>query len=187
MAEAAWSLLDSLSSAQRALAELPFDHEARQRWRYTPGTRIGLSVAEMGRHEAKAAHRLLATALGLTAYAQATTIMGLEDVLDTLEGGRRDRHAGDYWLAVFGEPREGGVWGWRFEGHHVSVNCTLAGQEVVGLPLFLGANPAALWRGGTGVLRPLAQEEDLARALVQSLQGSQQARAVIDDEARLTS
>ena len=183
LAEAAGSLLDSLNSAQRSVVALPFDEEVRQRWRYTPGRRAGLSVAEMGRHPAKAAHRLLATALGLTAYAQATTIMGLEDVLDTLEGGRGDRHAGDYWLAVFGEPGEGEVWGWRFEGHHVSVNYTLAGQEVVGAPLFLGANPAALRQGDTAVLRPLGQEEDLARALVESLPGRQRARAVIDDQA----
>jgi len=165
------------------MAALGFDGEERRTWRYTPGRRAGLSMAEMGRRQAKAAHRLLSAALSLTAYGQATTIMGLEDVLDAIEGGRRDRHAGDYWLVVFGEPSEDGVWGWRFEGHHVSLNYTLAGHEVVGFPLFLGANPAALTRAGTAVVRSLGCEEDLARALVTSLQGRQRARAVIDDQA----
>jgi hypothetical protein len=183
MVEAAGSLLDSLSHDQRSVTQLPFDEEERRSWRYTPGPRAGLRMAEMGRPQAKAVHRLLAASLGLTAYAQATTIMGLEDVLDTLEGGRADRHAGDYWVAVFGEPSEDGVWGWRFEGHHISANYTLAGQDLVGVPLFLGANPAALPRGGEVVLRPLRREEDLARALVASLEGKQRARAVIDDEA----
>ncbi len=137
----------------------------------------------MGRRQAKAAHRLLAAALGLTAYGQATTIMGLEDVLDTIEGGSRDRHAGDYWVAVFGEPSEEGVWGWRLEGHHVSLNYTLAGHDVVGVPLFLGANPAALPRAGAAAVRPLGYEEDLARALLASRQRRQRQRAVIDDEA----
>ena len=36
-----------------------------------------------------------------------------------------------YFVSVFGEPSNTGKWGWRFEGHHLSVNYTLDKGEVV--------------------------------------------------------
>ena len=183
LSEAAWSFLGSLDADQDSRASLEFAHEERRRWHYTPRDRAGLTLGAMGRAQAKAAHRLLAAGLQLASYARAVSIMGLEDVLDTLESGRADRHAGDYWVAVFGNPGGSLPWGWRFEGHHLSVNYTVTGEGVAATPLFLGANPAHVSDGGTTVLRPLGCEEDLALALLSSMDERRRARAVFSPEA----
>jgi Protein of unknown function (DUF3500) len=183
MSQAAESLFAALRSDQRAALRFPFDDPDRRRWHYTPGPRRGVSLAEMDRNAARAVHLLLSTALSRAAHTRVAAISGLEDVLDEIEGRTRGRHAGDYWAAVFGEPGSA-AWGWRFEGHHVSINVTMADGAISATPCFLGANPAAVIdEGGRTVSRPLAPEQDLALALVASLDAAQQARAVVSDQA----
>jgi hypothetical protein len=181
---AARDFLEGLGEEERRAAHLAFpDEDARRDWTYLPGERRGLAMAEMSRAQAKAAHRLLASGLSSHAYAQAAVIMALEDVLDELQGGRKGRHSGDYWLAVFGDPGRG-PWGWRLEGHHLSVNYTVTEDGAVrATPLFLGANPARLQQGDVTVLEPLAAEEHLAFSLLGALSPAERAAAVISDEA----
>ena len=170
-------------------ARRPFeDEEERRNWHYVPRRRNGLSLASMSSRQAKAAYELLATGLSLTGYAAATAIVALEDVLDRIEGGGRGRHRRDYSVTVFGDPAgaDGGEpWGWRFEGHHVSVNVTVVdGEAVAATPLFLGANPAeVLAPTGAPVTRPLAAEEDLALHLFSLLAGRERERAHVSDSA----
>ncbi len=143
MRTAAITLLESLDDGQRKLAARPFADDAARRWlEYRPRPRPGACIAEMGGTSRKTAHRLLATALSEPAYAQAMTIIALEEVLDRREGWRHGRHSGDYWVTVFGDPAGHQPWSWRFEGHHLSVTMTVAGQEISPAPVFLGANPA---------------------------------------------
>ena len=86
--------------------------------------------------------------------------------------------------ASSGEPQRGGTWGWRFGGHHVSVNHTIVDGDVVSsTPCFLGANPASSPLLGPHLQRPLAGAEDLGRELVRSLDDAQLARAVISPVA----
>jgi len=183
MTEAARHLLAALSPDQRTAARFPFGDPHRCAWHYTPGERRGVSLAEMGREPAKAVHGLLGRAVSRSTHTRVAAISGLEDVLDESEGGQRGRHAGDYWTSIFGEPGAD-AWGWRFEGHHVSINVTVAGDEVSATPCFLGANPATVIdEGGRTVSRPLAPEEDVAAALFVSLDGGQRDRAVVSPEA----
>lgn len=183
MAAAARDLIAALSRQQRAALRVPFGDPTRREWDYTPGPRPGVSLAEMDRAAGKAVHNLLGTALSRSAHARVAAIVGLEDVLDESEGGRHGRHAGDYWSALFGDPGTG-PWGWRFEGHHVSINVTVAGGGVSATPCFLGANPATMTDGdGRTVLRPLAPEEDAAGALLASLDDEQRNRAVVSRTA----
>lgn len=185
MAAAAHRFLDSLDGEARAVALTAFaDEDARHDWHYIPRTRPGLALTAMGARAQKAAHDLVATGLSLPAFAAATTIMALEDVLDRVEGGARSRHRGDYSVTVFDEPAPGATWGWRFEGHHVSLNVAVVDGDVATTPLFLGANPAeVLSPSGAAVTRPLGGEEDLALDLVASLTGSQREAASVADEA----
>jgi len=183
MAAAARALSAALPSEQRTALHFAFDDPGRRSWHYTPGSRPGVSLAEMDRAGGKAVHTLLCTALSGAAHARVAAIVGLEDVLDETEGGRRGRHAGDYWAALFGEPGAD-RWGWRFEGHHVSINVTVAAGSVSATPCFLGANPATVTDNeGRTICRPLAPEEDAAHAFVGCLNPAQRDRAVIDAEA----
>src|SRR6266566_10773 len=170
MSTAARSLLASLDDGQRELAVRPFADDAARRWlEYRPRSRPGACIAELSGTARKAAHRLLATGLSEPAYAQAMGIVALEEVLDRNEQWRRGRHSGDYWVSVYGDPDGDQPWSWRFEGHHLSVTMTVAGQAVSPAPVFFGANPACVSYAGHPVSRPLGPEEDLVRALLDAM------------------
>lgn len=82
-------------------------------------------------------------------------------------------------VRVFGEPGGDGPWGWRFGGHHVSLNNLVVDGELVATTrCFMGADPASVPLLGGTVNRPLAQVEDLARELVRSLTPDLAGRAV---------
>jgi hypothetical protein len=71
-------------------------------------------------------------------------------------------------------------WGWRFEGHHLSVNVTDLGPHgQIVAPLFMGANPARVPNGPKAGHRLLAAEEDVAFELLRMLDPDQRARATI--------
>src|SRR5436305_7920586 len=184
MGTAAVSLLGRLDQGQRALAARPFADDAARRWlEYRPRQRPGACLAELTPAARKAAHRLLATGLSEHAYAQAMGIVALEEVLDRKEQWQRGRHSGDYWVSVFGDPEDGQPWSWRFEGHHLSVTMTVAGQEVSPAPVFFGANPACVSYAGRPVSRPLGPEEDLVRALLDAMGARNRAAAVVAGQA----
>jgi hypothetical protein len=183
MRAAASALLDALDDEQRPKAVRPWPDDEYRLWiEYRPRPRPGVCLADLAGPARKAAHRLLATGLSLPAYAQAMVVMALEEVLDQQEGWRRGRHSDDYRVAVFGEPGAD-AWGWRFEGHHLSVSMTVVGDQVSPSPVFLGANPASVTYAGSPVVRPLAPEEDLARALLDAMGPTGRERAVVSDAA----
>lgn len=187
MTDAALAWLASLDDDQRRDAVLAWPaEEERHRWYYTPTDHGGLSLHRMRPAQQNLAMRFVATGLSRPGYVTASTIMGLENVLDQVEGwgvdwGReRGRDPLLYWLQVFGEPSIAGPWSWRFGGHHVSVqHLVLDGQVRSSSPCFLGADPAVSPLLGGHLLRPLGAAEDLARDLVRSLGEEQLVRAVI--------
>jgi hypothetical protein len=184
MRTAAVALLGRLDHEQRALAARPFAEDAARRWlEYRPRQRPGACLAELTPPARKAAHRLLATGLSEHAYAQAMGIVALEEVLDRKERWQRGRHSGDYWVSVYGDPEDGQPWSWRFEGHHLSVTMTVAGQEVSPAPVFFGANPACVSYAGRPVSRPLGPEEDLVRALLDAMGTQGRSAAVVAGHA----
>jgi hypothetical protein len=69
------------------------------------------------------------------------------------------------------------------EGHHLSLNFTLAGGRVTGSPNFFGANPAEVRHGPRKGLRVLSAEEDLGRDLLGALTSAQRDTAIIDAKA----
>ena len=192
MRTAALALLAALDGQQRALAAQPFEDHAARRWlEYRPRHRPGASIARMSEAPRKAAHRLLSTGLSDHAYAQAMSIIALEEVLDRREHWRRGRHSNDYWVSVFGDPAGDATgdttgdapWSWRFEGHHLSVTMTVAAGQVSPAPVFFGANPACVSYAGRPVSRPLAPEEDLAQVLLDAMSPAERALAVIAGQA----
>jgi hypothetical protein len=184
MRAAARRLLTELNEVQLLDARHPFGDDASRRWlEYRPKPRPGACLDGFGVAARKAAHRLLATGLSEPGYAQAMVIMALEETLDRREGWRRGRHSGDYWVNIFGDPAGGEPWAWRFEGHHLSVTMTLAGDQVSPAPVFFGANPHRVRHGGRTVSGPLAPEEDLARALLDALGPRGRDRAAVADQA----
>jgi hypothetical protein len=196
MAAAATAWLDALDPAQRGLAtgrapspDAEFDAE-RRLWFYTPTDHGGLPLGAQRPGQQSLAHQLVAAGLSTAGYVTVATIIGLDNVLDQVEGWTRDwgrergRDPGLYYLRVFGEPGGTEPWGWRFGGHHVSLNNLVAdGMVVSTTPCFFGADPAVSPLLGPAPLRPLAGAEDLARELVRSLDPERAARAILLDRA----
>lgn len=191
MVDAANAWLDTLDDDQRVAAVLPWpSQEERHRWYYTPTDHGGLALAAMRPAQQSRAMQLVSTGLSRAGYATASTIMGLENVLDQVEGwkvdwGReRGRDPQLYWLTVFGSPAHDGPWSWRFGGHHVSIHHLVIDGEVrASSPAFLGADPASSPLLGGHLLRPLGAAEDTARELVRSFDETQIATCVISNVA----
>jgi hypothetical protein len=184
MSDAVTNFLETLNAEQRRLAVMDFDDQAeRTSWFYTPIPRRGLPLTQMTRRQQRLAHKVVATGLSRAGYVTASTIMGLEVTLDAKEDWRRTEPGRDpllFYLSIFGEPHPQTPWGWRFEGHHISLNYTIVGGQIVApTPTFFGANPAEAPLGGVATLRPLSGIEDLARDLLHSFDADQRAQAVL--------
>src|SRR5437016_247004 len=173
MADAANNLLATLTPEQRAKTVYDWKAEERFDWHFIPKPRKGLPLKEMTPSQRALAHALLSSALSQRGYAKATTIMSLEQVLFDLENRAPNRDAEVYYFTIFGKPADA-TWGWRVEGHHLSLNFALAGGQVLAVtPSFFGANPAEVREGPRKGLRVLADEEDLARKFMTSLEAGQ--------------
>ena len=178
------ALLDALAPAALEAAALPFDEEGeRLTWAYWPTARRGVPLHALDRRASKAVHRVLGVLLPAPTFARVGAVMALDEVLDRAEGFTSDRrHRDDYWVSVFGEPGAG-TWGWRFEGHHVSIHASVVEGEVHLTPLFLGANPAVVGDEGRVVTAPLAAEEAMGFELLHALTVEQRSTAVVADRA----
>jgi Protein of unknown function (DUF3500) len=181
IAEVTRGFLALLDDRQREAAVRSLsDDGLLRRWAYTPGERPGLELGSLGRSQRKAVHRLLSCVLSPHAYAQVATVMAFEDVLDDREGGHRDRHQGDYWTVLLGEPGDE-PWGWRVEGHHLSLTLVVADGRVSASPFFIGANPARVTYRGRTVAQPMRLEEELARELLERMGRTARGLAVVAD------
>jgi hypothetical protein len=191
MADEAARFIESLDDGQREIALWPFpSDEERRQWFYTPTDHGGLTLAAMTQPQHRLVFRLAASGLSTAGYVTASTIIGLENVLDQLEGFTasferpRGRDPLMYFLRIFGQPAATGTWSWRLGGHHISLNFTIIDGELAATtPLFLGADPASSPLLGPHPLRPLAGVEDLARELTRSLSAEQHRTAVVTPRA----
>lgn len=184
MTGTAETFLAALTPDQRIKAALAFENEERFNWHYIPRARKGIPLREMTSEQKHLAHALLNAGLSQRGYVKATTIMSLEEVLRAVENDSGERRNPDgYFFTVFGRPSESGTWGYRVEGHHLSLNFTIAGGSIAGGPTFFGANPAEVRSGPRKELRALSREEDLARDLLASFREEQIAAVIVDKTA----
>tara|TARA_B100001123_G_scaffold430021_1_gene549328 strand:- start:888 stop:1964 length:1077 start_codon:yes stop_codon:yes gene_type:complete len=190
MTEVAADFLASLSSEQREQATFGFESEERSRHHFIPPEafeRHGLVYSAMTSEQKVRALDLLRSGLSQQGYLTAQQIMEVEGILGVLvegEGRRFPRDQDAYWVSVFGTPATGATWGWRWEGHHLSLHFTLVdGAMTVSTPTFLGANPATVPSGPRQGLRAMKTQEDTARELLASLDAEQREVAIFDDVA----
>jgi hypothetical protein len=189
---AARALLGVLPPTEQSAARFPFDSSERSNWFFVPIDRKGVTLARMPLSARPLVDSLLLTGLSGSGLASAHGIMHHEGILGALEANdasipaasRRVRDSTKYYVSVFGSPNADSLWGWRVEGHHLSVNYTGVGRDAqVVAPLFMGANPARVPSGPSKGLRLFAAEEDVARALVLMLDARKRAVAVFSDTA----
>jgi hypothetical protein len=191
MAKAANALLDGLSADQKTKIVFPFEGEERLRWHFIPNEmfpRKGLMIKDMTETQRRLAHDLLRSGLSARGYMKVTSIIELEDILKAIEtGGKMARNKEEYLFSIFGTPAAKGRWGWRVEGHHISLRFAVVdgatAAAVSSSPMFLGSNPAEVRDGDKKGARALADEEDAARALLMALPAELQKQAVVNPVA----
>ena len=183
MMDRARHFLLSLDPNQRSRATFAFDDEERLNWHFIPREREGLPYGEFTPPQRRLADRLLGTALSHEGISKALGIMYLEQVLYEREG-RDIRDSDRYHFTVFDEPSNSGFWGWRVEGHHLSLNITLNDGEVVATsPAFMGSNPAIVEEGKHAGLEVLAAEQTVARELLALFDAKAREKVIFDAEA----
>jgi len=189
MITAAAQFQKSLTEKQRAQTEFEFDDAERLNWHFIPRERKGLPLKDLEGDALKAAHKLIQSGLSDAGYTQALDVMSLEEVLYLIEEGDRQqrrerRDPGKYFLSLFGTPAKTSKWGWRLEGHHLSLNFVIEEGEVASsTPEFFGANPGYINAGPGREIRVLAAEEDFARQIVNSSTPEQLKTIWIDKKA----
>ncbi len=143
-----------------------------------PQPRPGIAFKELTDAQRALAFGLLGTALSRRGLVKASGIMALEEVRRRRENSTV-RDPGAYFLSVFGEPSTTSTWGFRIEGHHLSLDLTLVdGVRPVEGPAFLGAAPSRVDSGALADTRVLGREDDLGFHLLASLDGAQRKAAV---------
>ncbi|MFZ2650194.1 MAG: DUF3500 domain-containing protein [Burkholderiaceae bacterium] len=181
-------LIQATPEAERGVLQLPFKDELRSDWHYTPRSRDGLAWRAMSPAQRDATIALLRSALTEPGLAKVRALMSLEIVLRELETFGLSRDPDNYAVAIYGQPAaRDAAWGWRIEGHHLSLHFSLEGdRHLATLPQFFGANPAQVPRDVTGGppkgFRLLAAEEDLARSWLESLTPAQLRAAVFGEQ-----
>jgi hypothetical protein len=189
MAVAATKLAELLPAALKQKMMYGYDDPERLNWHFIPRDRNGIVLWDLEGASRKAADELVKSGLSAAGYAKTLQVRSLEEVLYLFEEGeeeyrRNRRHPHKYHITVFGTPGPTGKWGWRFEGHHLSLNFMIQdGVVVSSTPEFFGANPGLIDGGPKRSLRVLGKREDLARDILKACTAAQSQQMWIAKEA----
>ncbi len=184
MTKAAKTFLSALDKDAKTKASFAWDDKERLNWHFIPKDRNGLLLKDMNDAQRELANVLLASGMSYQGFNKALTIMSLEHVLWELENHAPKRDSGKYYFSIFGTPAKDATWGWRCEGHHLSLNFTIVkGKSVVATPSFYGSNPQRIKEGPRKGQVALAAEENMGRNLVNSLKGKIRKKAIIAEKA----
>ncbi|MUH37010.1 DUF3500 domain-containing protein [Zobellia amurskyensis] len=163
----------------------------RFNFNYVPVARKGPTFNDFNTEQKEAATNLLKASLSQEGFRKASEIMALENILAVLENNERMmpdgtpmRDALNYHFSIFGEPAAGEFWGWRFEGHHVSLNFIASkGAILSATPSFMGSNPGTVPSGESKGKQVLKKETEIGFELLNSLSEKQLAQAIFSNEA----
>jgi hypothetical protein len=179
--------LSSLPDSLQKKATYSFESEERYNWYFVPRARNGVPVKQLNEAQRKAAMAILQESLSTPGYSKAIAIIEMESVLKVLENRKPEddyRDPEKYYFTIFGTPSKKEPWGWRIEGHHLSLNFSSLTNEVVSsTPMFMGSNPAIVPSGPDKGKQILKKEEELARALLGSFSQEQLKSVIIDQTA----
>ncbi len=177
LAKKADVFLKTLSSELRSQAQFSFGDAERFNWNFVPIARKGPSFRDFDEKQKAAALSLLRASLSDQGYQKVNGIIELENVLKALENrapADNYRDPLNYHLSIFGQPSSSKEWGWRFEGHHISLNfSSTQGVIASSTPSFLGSNPGIVNSGDKKGTQILKKEMELGFLLLNSLDEGQ--------------
>lgn len=182
------AFLETLSEDLKSQVLFTIDDEERFNMNYVPISRKGPRFHDFDSMQREAALDLLKASLSEEGLRKTKEIRSLEKILRVIENddqdlmpdGRPRRDPLNYHFSIFGNPGSGKPWGWRFEGHHLSLNFTAQDRELrSATPTFFGTNPAVIQITGHKDMEVLKRETQSSFALVNSLSPEQLGKALI--------
>lgn len=184
MAVAAIAFLAFLDDDQRAACTFEFKHTERRHWQPVPMGDAGVRLDEMTEKQRARARALLQSVLSERGLATIDGVMMLERILVAMAAERGQRGGllavDRYFFTIYGDPQGKSPWGWRVEGHHLSMTFTCKnGDWIAHGPLFIGSQPARVKGGQHDGMRLLGSKDDNVRDLLASLNDEQRAKAVV--------
>lgn len=193
--------IQTLEGSQRDSVFIAFADSSRTQWTNLPlglAPRVGLRYGDLSEQSKIAFHKVLSTVFSSQGYLKTFAIMQVDDILHELfeiqfqQGKVNERSMefirklnwdyGNYYVAIAGNPESDDTWGVKFEGHHISINLTVAGNEFTMTPLFFGSDPAVVEATQYAGLRPLSKEEDYGFWLINALDENQKAKATLSEK-----
>jgi hypothetical protein len=190
--EKANTFLNSLSEELKAKTLFSLEDSERFNMNYVPIPREGATFHDFNEAQKTAALDLLRASLSKEGFRKSQEIMELEKVLriienddnDKMPDGRPRRDPLNYHFCIFGNPSKDKPWGWRFEGHHLSLNFTSTdGAISSSTPTFFGTNPGIVRSTEYKGMEVLKKEAELGFQLVNSLNKEQLNTVLFTDVA----
>ncbi|MBS1608511.1 MAG: DUF3500 domain-containing protein [Bacteroidetes bacterium] len=199
--QAAQTFIDSLTPLQKKRALLDFTDTSRVKWNNLPvglRARAGINIGNLSDNQRKLVHRMLSASLSSQGYLKATSIMHLDNLLNMYVDTLHQRKEMDddmyqfmrdlkwshqnYYIAFFGNPQTDANWGYKIEGHHLSLNFTFNNQQLSVTPMFVGTDPAEYPILEYAGWRVLSKEEDYGLKLIKTMTAAQQKKATMSNE-----
>ncbi len=181
------ALLKLMDDELKSKIQFKFDDAERFNRHFVPRDRAGVSLHDLSQAQFEAALQLLKVSLSVQGYKKATDVMALENVLREVENRAVDdgyRDPKKYYFSIFGSPSEDHPWGWRLEGHHLSLNFSAVNNKLESsTPSFFGSNPATVPSGERKGDQILKNESALGFSLVNSFSSAQLKSVLISEDA----
>lgn len=170
------SFRDSLSEELLVDASYPLGHKESYSWSNLPPSRDedrgGIEFSSLSVDQLARFNEVLNAFLSDEGYTKVSLITTQSET-DIGEVRHSFWNSRPYFIALFGNPETDGSWGFQLDGHHLSLNFLVHGDEVTIVPTHLGTSPTTI--NGTVVLDG---ERDNALALRNSLDANQQEKVI---------
>ena len=180
--KAAAAFLASLSPEQKAKTMFPIDDPEWRKWMNQHFyIRQGAGFTGMSETQREAAFGMLHAGLSPKGLQLARDIMRLNHTLGELNNNNLEEYGEDkYWITVMGAPSPSEPWGWQVDGHHLIINYSVLGDQVVMTPLFVGSEPVIAHAGKHKGVAILQGEQKKGLALIRALPEAQRKKAILE-------
>ena len=181
MAVTAQELISSLGAKKTAELVYEFENSSREHWHFFPNWsgRKGIPLSQFSKKQNVIIKELLNLLLTSEAFQEQENIRLIHGLKKDLTDPNNPMKL--YYLSIFGSPSTTTTWGWRFEGHHLSLNCTLVGGKLFSVtPSFWGSSPVRANNLGGHQIEVFEDEQTISFSLVKSLTKGQKLKAELN-------
>jgi hypothetical protein len=179
--EAAQAFVGALDADRRSRAVFPLDADERRLWLniHPYVFRHGVMLEDLPGDQRDLALALMRETLSYRGFGQARDIMRLNQLLADVSDSPDEFGEWPYFVSIFGDPASDEPWGWQIDGHHLCLNCTVIGDQLVLTPTFMGSEPCHVYDGRFAGTVVFAAEERAGLDLIRSLDDAQAATAIL--------